>query len=130
MKKFLSIALIPLLLVGCKSQNEADTPPQEQLNSTTASTSAVTTYPGAGVSYEVRNRYSSDLIPNLEDSGSTVSFDDAVSICEDLANGLGEDDVIEKDSPVDPEGYRKVIRFVGYYMCSSEGADSLPDPSQ
>lgn len=130
MKKFLSIALVPLLLAGCGSQNEADNSPQEQLSSTTDSTSSVTTYPGAGVSYEVRNRYESDLIPHLEDSRSTVSFDDAVSICKDLSNGLSEDGVIEKDSPVDPEGYRKVIRSVGYYMCSSEGADKLPDPSQ
>lgn len=130
MKKFLSIALVPLLLAGCASQDDLDNPSQEQLDSTTDSTSSVTTYPGAGISYEVRNRYESDLLPYLEDSGNTVSFENALSICEDLSTGLSEDGVIEKDSPVDPEGYRKVIRSVGYYMCSSEGADKLPDPSQ
>lgn len=73
-------------------------------------------------------RYESSLIPRMERTGYSIELDTAQEICDYVAEGKDEDEILVALNPKDDEWAAKAVRYTAHLMCDSDNSRNFEMP--
>lgn len=121
MKKVLTslILIAPLILSACGGQDKFTDEEEARLS---AIESQFADAPATDDAAYYESRVRTSINPKLEEYGEFTTAETVQDVCERLKSGEDEDSIVAADSPVDNDGYRRVIR-----IAYSEACPGAPD---
>jgi hypothetical protein len=78
------------------------------------------------------DRYESSLVPRMERTGYSIELDTAQEICDYVAEGKNEAEILEALDPQDDEWAAKAVRYTAHLMCDSDNSRNfeMPDAAE